>query len=45
MRIYWDKLDQLKKTIEAYFAHILEDWDGGLDYFKPLNDITKEIFQ
>jgi len=44
MRIYWDKLDSLQDIIEIYFSKFLENWDGNLDYFKPLEGIVEKEF-
>ncbi len=45
MHIFKEKLFQLRSTIEKYYNNILEDWDGSLDYFEPLGNIVKDIFQ
>ena len=44
MRIYWDKLQHLQDIIEIYFGKFLENWDGNLDYFKPLEGIVIKEF-
>ena len=45
MNIYWDKLNRLNIIIEEIFGDILEDWDGALEYFKPLESIVKKEFE
>ncbi len=45
MKIYWEKIKQLSTTIEQFYFHILEKWDGSLDYFKPLDGIVKKLFE
>jgi hypothetical protein len=45
MRIYSEKMEELSNIIEKYYGHILENWDGGLDYFKPLDGIVENIFK
>jgi hypothetical protein len=37
-------LKELVSKIEHIYRTILEDWDGDLDIFSPVEDIMHEIF-
>ena len=45
MKIYWDKLERLHRTIDSLFGSILESWNGNLEYFEPLRIIVEEDFR
>jgi len=45
MRIFRDKIKQLRENIETYFEAILKNWDGTHAYFEPLKSIIQRDFQ
>jgi hypothetical protein len=44
LRIFWDKIKNLRITIETYFEEFLKDYKGKLEYFKPLEGIVRKGF-
>ena len=37
-------LSNFIEKIETIYSNVLENWDGDLKVFKPINDFAKEIF-
>ena len=44
LRIFWEKLRKLRNIIEDIWGVYLKDFDGSLDYYRPLEDIVKNEF-
>lgn len=45
LRIIRSKLKILSEEIQNVFWEILEDWNGDLDVFKPINTLIKNLFE
>ncbi len=44
MKIYWDKMEQLKSIVAKYYNKFLVEWSGDMDVFSPIENIINEIF-